>query len=112
MQSYGMTLMLKDDDEIVERYKEYHRKAWPEVVSRLRENGITQMRIYLLGRRMFMYMEAVDGFSPERDFPKLAQDPRYREWDELMRGLQQPAPEARPGEWWALMEEVFDLSRQ
>ncbi|TMB41864.1 MAG: L-rhamnose mutarotase [Chloroflexi bacterium] len=112
MQSYGMTLMLKDDEEIVERYREYHRKAWPEVVSRLRENGITQMRIYLLSRRMFMYMEAVDGFSPERDFPKLAQDPRYREWDQLMRGLQQPAPEARAGEWWAPMEEVFDLSRQ
>jgi L-rhamnose mutarotase len=112
MQSYGMTLMLKDDDEIVERYKEYHRKAWPEVVSRLRENGITQMRIYLLSRRMFMYMEAVDGFSPERDLPKLVQDPRYREWDELMRGLQQPAPEAKAGEWWAPMEEVFDLSRQ
>ena len=112
MQSYGMTLMLKDDEKIVERYKEYHRKAWPEVVSRLRENGITQMRIYLLSRRMFMYMEAVDGFSPERDFPKLAQDPHYREWDELMRGLQQPAPEARAGEWWAPMEEVFDLSRQ
>jgi L-rhamnose mutarotase len=112
MQSYGMTLMLKDDEEIVERYKEYHRKAWPEVVSRLRESGITQMRIYLLSRRMFMYMEAVDGFSPERDFPKLTQDARYREWDELMRGLQQPAPEARAGEWWAPMEEVFDLSRQ
>jgi len=112
MQSYGMTLMLKDDDQIVERYKEYHRKAWPEVVSRLRESGITQMRIYLLGRRMFMYMEAVDGFSPERDFPKLVQDPRYREWDELMRGLQQPAPEARAGDWWAPMEVVFDLSRQ
>ena len=112
MQSYGMTLMLKDDEKIVERYKEYHRKAWPEVVSRLRENGITQMRIYLLSRRMFMYMEAVYGFSPERDFPKLAQDPRYREWDQLMRGLQQPAPEARAGEWWAPMEEVFDLSRQ
>ena len=112
MQSYGMTLMLKDDEKIVERYKEYHRKAWPEVVSRLRENGITQMRIYLLSRRMFMYMEAIDGFSPERDFPKLAQDPRYREWDQLMRGLQQPAPVARAGQWWAPMEEVFDLSRQ
>jgi L-rhamnose mutarotase len=112
MQSYGMTLMLKDDEEIVERYKQYHRNAWPEVVSRLRETGIMQMRIYLLGRRMFMYMETVDGFSPERDFPKLAEDPRYREWEELMQGFQQPAPEARAGEWWAPMEEVFDLSRQ
>src|SRR5260370_2043701 len=93
MQSFGMTLMLKDDEEIVERYKEYHRKAWPEVVSRLRENGITEMRIYLLGRRMFMYMEAVDVFAPERDFPKLAEDPRYRDGDELIRPLQHPAPQ-------------------
>ncbi|TMG00445.1 MAG: L-rhamnose mutarotase [Chloroflexi bacterium] len=112
MQSYGMTLMLKDGEGIIDRYKEYHRKAWPEVVSRLRENGIREMRIYLLGRRMFMYMEAVDGFSPERDFPKLLQDPRYREWDELMRTLQERAPEAKPEDWWAPMEEVFDLSAQ
>ena len=112
MQSYGMTLMLKDDDEIVERYKEYHRNAWPEVIARLREIGITEMRIYLLGRRMFMYMEAVDGFSPKRDFPKLSELPRYREWDELMRTLQERAPEARAEDWWAPMEEVFDLNRK
>jgi L-rhamnose mutarotase len=82
------------------------------VIARLREIGIVEMRIYLVGRRLFMYMEAVDGFAPERDFPKLAEDSRYREWDELMRGLQRPAPEARAGEWWAPMEEVFDLSGQ
>src|SRR6267142_5669103 len=112
MQSYGLTLMLQDDEEIVERYKEYHRNAWPEVVARLREIGIKEMRIYLLGRRMFMYMEAIDGLVPERDFPKLNEVPRYREWDELMRTLQEPAPEAKPGEWWAGMEEVFDLNWQ
>ena len=32
-----------------------------------------------------------------------------REWDELMRGFQEPVPGAKPGEWWAGMEEVFDL---
>jgi len=112
MKSYGLTLMLKDDDEIVERYKEYHRNAWPEVIARLREIGITEMRIYLLGRRMFMYMEAKSEFDPERDFPKLNEVPRYREWDELMRTLQERAPEAKPGEWWAAMEEVFDLKWQ
>jgi L-rhamnose mutarotase len=110
MQSYGMTLMLKDDKEIVERYKEYHRHPWPEVVERLREVGVVNMRIYLLGRRMFMYMETVDGFDPRSDFRKLNDIPRYREWDELMRTLQELAPEARPGDWWAPMEELFDLS--
>jgi L-rhamnose mutarotase len=104
--------MLKDDEEIVERYKEYHRHAWPEVLARLREGGIVEMRIYLLGRRMFMYMEAVDGFAPERDFPKLAQDPRYREWDELMRTLQERGPRAPADEWGGEQGEVFDLSGQ
>jgi len=27
-----------------------------------------------------------------------------------MRSLQELAPEAASGEWWALMEQVFDLS--
>jgi len=68
MQTYGMTLMLRDDDEVVARYREYHRNAWPEVLARLREVGVVEMKIYLIGRRLFMYMEAVDGFDPDRDF--------------------------------------------
>jgi L-rhamnose mutarotase len=107
-----MTLMLKDGAEVVERYKQHHRSVWPEVVVRLREIGIVEMKIFLLDRRLFMYMEAIDGFDPGREFPKLSEDARYREWDELMAGLQEPAPEAKAGEWWAAMEEVFDLSRQ
>jgi len=68
------------------------------------------MKIFLLGRRLFMYMEAVDGFDPARAFPRLNDDLRYREWDALMRSMQERVPEAREGEWWAQMEEVFDLN--
>jgi L-rhamnose mutarotase len=107
-----MTLLLKDGSEIVERYKQYHRNVWPEVIARLREIGVVEMRIYLLGNRLFMYTQTIDGFVPEREFPKLNEDARYREWDELMRGLQQSVPEVKVGEWWAPMEEVFDLSGQ
>jgi len=110
MQSYGLTLLLKDDADVIERYKRHHREAWPEVVSRLKEIGIIEMKIYLTGRRLFMYMEAVDGFDPDRDFPKLNDLPRYREWDELMSSMQERVPEAKAGEWWAAMEEVFDLN--
>jgi L-rhamnose mutarotase len=110
MQSYGLTLLLKDDAEVIDRYKRYHREAWPEVIARLKEIGITEMKIFLIGRRLFMYMEAVDGFDPDRDFPKLNELPRYREWDVLMSSMQERVPEAREGEWWAAMEEVFDLN--
>lgn len=112
MQSYGMTLLIRDEPGAVERYREYHRQVWPEVAARLREIGVESMKIYLIGRRLFMYMEAVDGFDPEREFPRLADDPRYREWEELMAGLQEPAPEAAGGDGWAVMDVVFDLGRQ
>jgi L-rhamnose mutarotase len=104
-----MTLALRDDPAAIERYKEEHRHAWPEVLARLRGAGIEQMRIFLLGRRLFMYMETADGFDPARDFPRLNEDPTYRRWDELMRTMQEKVPEAGPGEWWAEMELVFDL---
>jgi len=71
--------------------------------------GIESMMIFLRGRRLFMYFEAPDGFDPDRDFAQLLDDPTYVEWDRQMRELQEPAPEARPGEWWARMDMVFDL---
>ena len=104
--------MLRDDPKVIERYKAEHANAWPEVLAQLRRIGVTEMRIFLLGTRMFMYCETVDGFDPTLDFARANEDPTYRKWDELMRSLQQRAPEAKPDEWWALMECVFDLSWQ
>src|SRR5207249_55841 len=97
MQSYGLTLLLKDDADVIDRYKRYHREAWPEVIARLKEIGIIEMKIFLIGRRLFMYMEAVDGFDPDRDFPKLNELPRYREWDVLMSSMQERVPEGEKG---------------
>lgn len=104
-----MTLGLRDDPARIAAYVEAHRRAWPLVKARLREVGISSMRIYLRGRRLFMVFEAPDSFDPDRDFATLLDDPTYVEWDRQMRELQEPAPEARPGEWWAPMDLVFDL---
>jgi L-rhamnose mutarotase len=109
MQRYGMSLDLRDDPATIARYKQEHKAAWPVVLRRLREVGISQMRIFLLGRHLFMYCETMDGFDPAVDFARCNDDPAYREWDNLMRTMQQPVPEAKAGEWWARMELVFDL---
>ena len=109
MQSYGLALNLRDDPAGIARYKKEHEHAWPVVLRRLREVGITEMKIYLLGRRLFMYCETKDGFDPDTDFARCNDDPEYRRWDELMRTMQERVAEARPGEWWARMELVFDL---
>lgn len=111
MKEYAQTLMLRDDPAVIATYREHHADIWPEVADGLREIGITQMRIWLVGRRLFMLMETVDGFDPGLDFPRYeAGHPRRAAWQRLMESLQEPAPEAKPGEWWAAMEEVFRLN--
>ncbi len=111
MKTYAMTLQLKDDPEVIEKYKEHHRHVWPEVERSLKAVGIVSMRIFLLGRRMFMHMETVDDFVADRDFPKyLDLDPKCREWDALMCQFQEKVPEAKDDEWWASMEMVYELN--
>ena len=112
MKQYGRTLNLKDDPAIIDRYVDHHRRVWSEVEYGLRAIGILQMRIWLLGRRLFMLMETVDDFDPDRDFARyMASDPRIREWQALMETFQEPVPEAKPGEWWADMDLVYMLAR-
>jgi len=109
MARFALTLNLKDDPEAIRKYVEYHRNVWPEVEASLKAVGIRKMRIYLKGRRLFMYCEAKEGFDPARDFTAYQRDARTREWDALMRAFQERAPEAAPGEWWSPMEEVYHL---
>jgi len=110
VQAYGMALDLRDDPTLIARYKKEHAQVWPEVLARLREVGVTEMKIYLLGRRMFMYCETKDGFDPAKDFARANDNPTYQKWDDLMRTMQERVAEAKPGEWWAMMQLVFDLN--
>ena len=111
MQTFAFALNLKNDPRAIESYKKYHQEVWPEVESALKQVGIITMRIYLMGQKLFMYMEADDQFKPERDFAKyLELDSRCGQWDELMRTFQEKLPEAGVDEWWALMEPVYELS--
>lgn len=111
MKYFARALNLKDDPELIAKYKEYHRQVWPEVLSVLKATGITSMKIFLKGRRMFMYCEARDDYDLARASPIYEQSPRTKEWEELMRQFQEPLSEAAPGEWWSPMEEVFDLEK-
>ena len=110
MKAYGLTLCLQDDPAKIASYVEYHRAVWPGVLARLREVGVHEMRIFLRGRRMFMYIETDDAFEPRRDFDRVNEDPVSRAWNDLMATLQERAPEASPDEWWAPMALVFDLN--
>ena len=113
MQSHAFALNLKQDNELVDRYLEYHRAVWPEVLRSLHAVGINQMKIFRIGYRLFMYIEAIDSFDPAVDFPRyLTIDEHCRVWEDLMDSFQSVCKEAAPGEKWALMEEIFDFDTQ
>jgi L-rhamnose mutarotase len=110
MKCYARSLDLKDDPDVIAAYDAHHRAVWPEVERGLRAIGIERMLIWRLGTRLFMLMETVDDFDEDRDWARyMESDARIAEWQSLMESMQQPAPGAKPGEWWADMTLVFAL---
>ena len=108
MKVFGLTINLKDDPEIIKKYKQYHKNVWPEVERCVKEIGVISTRIFLLQRRLFMYMKTTDDFDAKRDFQRyLEMDEKCKEWEDLMCSFQEKVPQAKEDEWWAEMEQVY-----
>lgn len=112
MKSFAQALDLRDDPESIAEYKQWHENVWPEVLQALRGIGITEMKIFLIGNRLFMYAEAPDDFDPAVAYQDYTSTQRARDWDERMRAYQQRVPWAADADWWTPMELVFDLKAQ
>ena len=108
---FCLTLDLKDDPELIAEYKRYHENIWPEIADSIGGSGIEDMEIYLLGTRMFMILEVDDRFSFDAKAEADRNNPKVREWEELMWNFQQALPQAKPGEKWLLMERIFKLEQ-
>ncbi len=107
---YCLALDLKDDPVLIAEYKRYHEKIWPEIEKSIREAGIENMEIYLLGNRLFMIMGTSEKFSFEAKSAADLANPKVQEWERLMWKYQQSLPQAKPGEKWMLMEKIFSLT--
>ena len=91
------------------RIQEIPRKIWPEVTQSLKDSGIEDLEIYLVGTRMFMIMEVNENFSFEKKAKADQQNPKVQAWEQLMWRFQQALPEAEPDEKWLRMERIFKL---
>jgi len=60
---YCLTLDLKNDPDLIAEYRRYHEQVWPEITKGIRDSGIEDLEIYLLGTRTFMIMEVNETFS-------------------------------------------------
>lgn len=109
MKKYCLALDLKDDQTLIEEYKEYHKKVWPEIIRSIEDAGISAMEIYLTGNRLFMIMETEEHFTFEQKDQLDKNNPKVDEWEMLMWNYQQALPFADPGEKWKLMDLIFKL---
>lgn len=112
MRRYCLTLDLQDDPQLIAGYKRYHEHVWPEILKSIRDAGILDMQIYLLGTRLFMIMEVSDQFSFAAKQAADLANPKVQEWEKLMWRFQKPLPQAKPGEKWLLMEQIFRLDER
>ena len=108
---YCQTLQLKDDPELIAEYRRRHSEgvAWKEIRDGIREVGILEMEIYILGTTLFMIVETPLDFDWDTAMAKLATLPRQAEWEDYMAELQDAQPGATSDQKWKLMERMFYL---
>ena len=108
---YCQTLSLRDNPDLIEAYRKAHSKeeSWPEIRAGIREVGILEMEIYILGSKLFMIVETPLNFDWDKAMAKLATLPRQAEWEEYVAKFQQCAEGATSDEKWQMMERMFYL---
>jgi len=105
------TLTLKDDAELIRAYKQVHApgSAWPEITEGMREVGITDMEIYLIGNLLFMIRETVPDFDHDKAMAELAKKPRQSEWEAYVSKFQNTSADATADEKWQMMERIYKM---
>jgi L-rhamnose mutarotase len=111
---YCKILTLKDDPELIKKYKEVHglNRAWPEITRGMKEVGIIDMEIYIHGNILFMIMDTVADFDHEKAMSELASKPRQSEWESYVSRFQNTKTGATAGAKWTLMERIYEMDQK
>ena len=108
---YCQTLDLRDNPELIAEYRKRHSRehAWKEILKGIREVGILEMEIYILGTRLFMIVETPLDFEWESAMQRLSTLPCQAEWEDYMAEFQLVKAGMSSAEKWQLMERMFYL---
>lgn len=108
---YCRTLELRNNPELIKEYRRRHEKGnvWQEIIDGIKQVGILEMEIYILGTRLFMIVETPADLDLDAAMSKLATLPRQAEWEAYMSELQDTSADATSDEKWQMMERMFYL---
>ena len=108
---YCQTLDLRDNPELIAEYRRRHSQEhiWKEIPEGIREVGILEMEIYLLGTRLFMIVETPLDFDWDTAMARLGSLPRQAEWEDYMAEFQLVKAGMSSAEKWQMMDRIFHL---
>lgn len=108
---FCQTLDLRDNPDLIATYRRLHSREgiWPEILQGIREVGILEMEIYLLGTRLFMIVEMPQELEWDEVMSRLATLPKQAEWEALTAQYQQAEATATSDAKWKMMERIFHL---
>lgn len=105
------TMELRDDPALIESYRLAHANgaAWPEITQGMKELGILDMEIYLLGTKLFMIMDTIQDFNHEQAMNELIQKPRQREWEQYVSQFQATSSQTSADQKWHIMKQIYKM---
>lgn len=108
---YVQFLEISDNEELIAQYRKWHSEEynWPEIRQGIRQVGILEMEIYILGNRLVMIVDAPADFRWDEAMDLLATLPRQAEWEAFVAKFQGCDADARSDEKWQPMERMFRL---
>lgn len=108
---FVQTLTLNSDEEARREYIKWHSPEhnWKEIRNGIREVGIIEMEIYILGNTLVMIVDTPEDFDWEKAMARLATLPRQAEWEAFVSQFQGCNANATSDEKWQLMQRIFFL---
>lgn len=108
---FVQTLTLNSDEEARREYIKWHSPEhnWKEIRNGIREVGIIEMEIYIMGNTLVMIVDTPEDFDWEKAMARLATLPRQAEWEAFVSQFQGCNANATSDEKWQMMQRIFFL---
>jgi L-rhamnose mutarotase len=108
---YVQYMEISDDPELMAEYRKWHSEEynWKEIRDGIRQVGILEMEIYLIGNHLTMIVDTPADFNWQESMDRLAKLPRQAEWEAFVSRFQNCSPDVRSDEKWKPMERIFRL---
>jgi L-rhamnose mutarotase len=108
---FVQTLTLNSNEEARREYIKWHSPEhnWKEIRNGIREVGIIEMEIYILGNTLVMIVDTPEDFDWKKAMARLATLPRQAEWEAFVSQFQGCNANATSDEKWQMMQRIFFL---